>query len=233
MPAPRTERLDNPLLKLRTILGNGEKPMHQDEFAHLVSIPVATVRAIESGARQMTWENSLERIGYLIGATFDERDGEWHYLRTKHLYTFALYRAFTEGERKDPVLKAKCLHALVQRALDLFKAVPPNRWLAFFGCVMGKLREAAEEFGIKGRAGILDQTEPRWGLSRIIQDQGGKMYSPDTPPTITTYFRCLNYKNDDALRAKDAGGLLDFREWREFDSAGSAPDSEVGVKETN
>jgi hypothetical protein len=231
MPAPRPERADNPLLKLRTILGNGEKPMHQVEFAQLVNLPVATLRSLEAGRRQLTWDNCLERIGYLLGATFDERDGQWHYLRTKHLYTFSLYQAFTDGRTNDPVLKAKSLHALIQRVLELFKAAPPNRWLAFFGCVMGKLKEAADEFEIKGRAKILSQTEPQWGLSTRVQDLDGKTYPPDTLPEITTYFRCFNYQNNDALRAKDAGGLLDFREWREFDPANPAPDSELDARE--
>ena len=61
--------------------------MHQVEFAQLIGVPVATLRAFESGARTMTWENCLERIGYLLGATFDERDGQWHYMRTKRLFT--------------------------------------------------------------------------------------------------------------------------------------------------
>lgn len=232
MPAPRPERLDNPLLKLRTILGNGEKPMHQVEFAQLVNLPVTTLRAFESGARTLTWENGLERIGYLIGATFDERDGQWRYMRTKHLYTFGLYQAFTEGRIKDTVLRTKCLHAFVQRTFDLFKAVRPNRWLAFFGCVMGKLKEAADEFEIKGRVSILAQTEPRWGLHTRVQDFDGKTHSPDALPEITTYFRCFDYQNDDALRAKDAGGLLDFRAWREFNAADSAPDSELGASKS-
>jgi hypothetical protein len=227
MPAPRADRLENPLLKLRTILGNGERPMHQAEFAELITVPVATLRAFESGARTMTWENCLGRIGYLLGATFDERDGQWHYMRTKVLYTFALYQSFTEGRIKDAVLKTKCLHAFVRRALDLFKAVPPKRWLAFFGCMMGKLREAADEFEIKGRAKILEQTEPQWGLSKRVQDADGTKYPPDEPPRIFTMFRCFNYQTDEALRAEDAGGLLDFREWREFNSAAPAPDSEL------
>jgi hypothetical protein len=231
MPAPRADRLENPLLKLRTILGNGEKPMHQVEFGQLVDLPVATVRAIEAGRRAMTRENSLGRIEYLIGASFDERSGQWRYMRTKHAYTVDLYRAFTDKRDKDSILKAKSLHALVWRTLSLFKAVPPDRWFSFFACVMAKLREAADEFKIKGRVEILAQTEPQWGLLRRVQDADGTQYQPDEPLRIFTMFRCFNYQTDEALRAEDAGGLLDFREWRKFDSAGSAPDPEVGAKE--
>jgi len=85
---------------------------------------------------------------------------------------------------------------------------------------MGKLKEAADEFEIKGRAKILGQTEPQWGLFDSCAGSGREDNPPDTLPEITVYFRCFNYQNNDALRAKDAGGLLDFREWREFDSAG-------------
>src|SRR6476660_6877531 len=102
MPAPRLERLDNPLLKLRTILGNEQKPMHQVEFGQVIGIPVATIRAIEAGRRGLTRENSLERIEYLIGASFDERDGQWRYMRSKHPYSFGLYKAFTDARNKDP-----------------------------------------------------------------------------------------------------------------------------------
>jgi len=49
---PTPERLDNPLLKLRMILGDGEKPMHQVEFAQLVSIPVATLARSKPAAER-------------------------------------------------------------------------------------------------------------------------------------------------------------------------------------
>jgi len=199
--------------------------MHQDDFSQLIDIPVATIRAIEAGRRELTWENCLGRIAYLLAATFNARDGQWHYMGTGHLYTLSFYKAFTDKRSKDPVLKAKCQHALVQRTLDLFKAVPPDRWFAFFGCVMAKLKEAAIEFKIKGYSGIMDKTEPRWG---IVQDTDGKRWPPDTLPEIVTYFRCFQYKNDSALKARDSGGLLDFREWREFNPADSASDSQAG-----
>lgn len=227
MPAPQPERRDNPLRKLRVILSDGLRPMHQDDFAQLIGISVATIRAIEAGRRELTWDNSLGRIAYLLGATFDERDGEWHYMRTKTLYTFSLYKAFTDKRSKDPVLKAKCLHALVWRALDLFKAVPPGRWFAFFGCVMAKLKEAAIEFKIKGYTGIIDRTEPRWALITPVQDADGKRYPTDTPPEIVTSFGCFGYVNDLTLKARDSGGLLDFREWREFNPAESTPEQAI------
>jgi DNA-binding XRE family transcriptional regulator len=228
MPAPQLERRDNPLRKLRIILGNGPKPMHQDDFAHLIDIPVATIRAIEAGRRELTWENCLGRIAYLLGATFDERDRQWHYMRARdHLYTFSLYKAFTDKRSKDPVLKAKCLHALVQRTLELFKAVPPGRWFAFFGCVMAKLKEAAIEFKIKGYSGIVDRTEPRWGLVTLVQDADGNRYPPDALPEIVTYFDCFESKSDSALKARDSGGLLDFRQWREFNPAESTPEQAI------
>jgi DNA-binding XRE family transcriptional regulator len=227
MPAPQLERRDNPLRKLRMILGNGPKPMRQDDFAQLIDIPVATIRAIEAGRRELTWGNCLGRIAYLLAATFNERDRQWHYMRTKQPYTFSLYEAFTDQRSKDPVLKAKCLHALVQRTFDLFKAVPPSRWFAFFVCVMAKLKEAAIEFKIKGYSGIVDRTEPRWGLLTRVQDADGNRYPPDAPPEIVTYFNCFESKSDSALKARDSGGLLDFREWREFNPVDSTPEQAV------
>ena len=209
MPAPRLERRENPLLKLRSILGNGPKPMHQVDFARLTGIPAATVRAIEAGRRVLTRENCLERIEYLLGARFDTH--EWRYMRTKDLYTFRHYTAFTDARAKDPVLRARCLHALIVRALELFKAVPPCQWFQFFWWVMLKLKEAASEFGIKGSANILAQTEPLWGLHSTVQDADGKQL-----PKIAINFHHFRYRNDDALRSKDAGRLLDFWEWREF-----------------
>jgi hypothetical protein len=215
MPAPRLERRENPLLKLRSILGNGPKPMHQVDFARLTGIPAATVRAIEAGRRVLTRENCLERIEYLLGARFDTH--EWRYMRTKDLYTFRHYTAFTDARAKDPVLKARCLHALIVRALELFRAVPPARWFQLFWWMMLKLKEAASEFGIKGSANILAQTEPVWALQSPVQDADGKQHPADTPPpTIFIYFHHPDRRKDNALRVEDVGGLLDFREWREF-----------------
>jgi hypothetical protein len=214
MPAPRLERRENPLLKLRSILGNGPKPMHQVDFARLTGIPAATVRAIEAGRRVLTRDNCLERIEYLLGARFDTH--EWRYMRTKDLYTFRHYTAFTDARAKDPVLRARCLHALIVRALELFRAVPPARWFQLFWWMMLKLKEAASEFGIKGSANILAQTEPLWALQSPVQDADGKQHLADTPPTIFIDFHHPNRRKDNALRVEDVGGLLDFREWREF-----------------
>src|SRR5260370_7948932 len=125
MPAPRLERRENPLLKLRSILGNGPKPMHQVDFARLTGIPAATVRAIEAGRRVLTRDNCLERIEYLLGARFDTH--EWRYMRNKDLYTFRHYPAFTDARAKDPVLSARSLHALISRSLPLFMASPHAR----------------------------------------------------------------------------------------------------------
>jgi transcriptional regulator with XRE-family HTH domain len=132
MPAPRLERRENPLLKLRSILGNGPKPMHQVDFAQLTGISAATLRAIEAGRRVLTRENCLQRIEYLLGATFDNHD--WRYMRTRDLYTFRHYTAFTDARAKDPDLRVECLHWLIVRALELFKAVPACQWFQLFCC---------------------------------------------------------------------------------------------------
>jgi transcriptional regulator with XRE-family HTH domain len=201
MPAPRLERRENPLLKLRSILGNGPKPMHQLDFAQLTGISAATLRAIEAGRRVLTRENCLERIEYLLGATFDNH--EWRYMRTRDLYSFRHYTAFTDARAKDPDLKAKCLRALIVRALELFKAVPARQWFQLFWWMMLKLKEAASEFGIKGSANILAQTEPLWRFHPAVQGVDGKRL-----PKIAIDFDPSIYRNDDAL--------LDFRKWSKF-----------------
>jgi hypothetical protein len=214
MPAPRFERRENPLLKLRSILGNGPKPMHQFDFARITRIPVATLRAIEAGRRVLTRENCLERIEYLLGARFDTH--EWRYMRTKDLYTYRHYTAFTDPGAIDPQLKARCLHALIVRTLELFKAVPPRQWFQLFWSLMLKLREAASEFEIKGSANILTHTEPLWALQTPIQNADDKQHPPDSVPKIFIFFHLFNSRKDKAMRVEDAGALLDFREWREF-----------------
>jgi hypothetical protein len=154
----------------------------------------------------LTRENCLERIEYLLGATFDNH--EWRYMRTRDLYTFRHYTAFTDARAKDPVLKEECFHALIVRALELFKAVPPGQWFQLFWWMMLKLKEAASEFRIKGSADILAQTEPLWMLHTVVQAADGKQL-----PEIAINFHHFSYRNDDTLRSKDAGGLLDFRKW--------------------
>ena len=69
--------------------------------------------------------------------------------------------------------------------------------------MMLKLKEAALEFGIKGSANILAQTEPLWGFHPAVQGVDGKQL-----PEIAIDFDPSIYRNDDAL--------LDFRKWREF-----------------
>jgi len=49
---PTPERLDNPFAQTAHDSCDGEKPMHQVEFAQLVSIPVATLRAVEPAAER-------------------------------------------------------------------------------------------------------------------------------------------------------------------------------------
>jgi hypothetical protein len=81
---------------------------------------------------------------------------------------------------------------------------------------MLKLKEAASEFGIKGSANILTQTEPLWTLQTPTQNADGKQRPPDSVPKISIFFHPFNSRRDKAVRVEDAGGPLDFREWREF-----------------
>src|ERR1700745_1435555 len=88
MPAPRLERCENPLLKLRSILGNGPKPMHQVDFAQLTGISAATLRAIEAGRSAITRLSPMRTRKILSlrqGVSMRLLCAHWNFLRLSHL----------------------------------------------------------------------------------------------------------------------------------------------------
>jgi hypothetical protein len=71
MPATRTKRLNNPLRKLRLILGEPNHPMPQRAFADLAGLSADSVRSVEVARRPMTKENCLNQIA--INARLQEQ----------------------------------------------------------------------------------------------------------------------------------------------------------------
>jgi hypothetical protein len=210
MPAPRPEYRDNPLRKLRMILGNGPKPMLQQEFSQLTGVSLPVVRAIESGRRgELAFKNCRNEIGQSTGATYG-RDGQWHFMGRKDLYTYDHFLAFTRSH--SPSFKNHCLHALLLRIVELFKSVSPQRWVGLFLTLLKAVEETAAKYEIKGRKGILENTEPEWAISQSVVVDGVRV---DEPPRIFTRIRCFPGVEISDSTLEDDETLLDFRKWRE------------------
>src|ERR1700719_3107611 len=60
---------DNPLRKLRILIGTEEKPIPQHELASLTGISVNTIRGIEGGHRD-AGRSTLKKIEVMTGMTF-------------------------------------------------------------------------------------------------------------------------------------------------------------------
>jgi hypothetical protein len=76
---PKPESLDNPLRKLRELLGTEGKPMSQQQMAGILKLPLETYKSIEIGRfrsgvpYQKTFDLILERFG----AVWDEKEKRW------------------------------------------------------------------------------------------------------------------------------------------------------------
>jgi hypothetical protein len=210
MPATRTNRRNNPLRKLRLILGKKDRPLHQEEFADWIGVSVATIRSVEGGRRPMTGDNCLNQIAIVLFAHWGEHDHEWHLLdpfgppyQKQHS---VLVKQF---DHSDPYTDDQALHHLISRLLDLFAATTRQQRLSLLIYVNKHLAEIAKESGLKVD---LERTEPDWRIT-VDCNIWGKW---STKPAVLR----PRYSKTPLLPPDvDAGGMLDFRARRTFNPA--------------
>jgi hypothetical protein len=213
VPATRPNRLENPLRKLRLILGDGQnKPMHQEAFAARVGIPVATLRSIEAGRRSMTQDNCLNQILVTLKATWNERDQNWHVLGSKWLYEKQHASVLNqEMDPEDPYWDDLVLHRLIERLFDLFAAANREQRQAMLIYLSKFLADTRVGFGIKRD---LSNTEPHWHqfLDHVVW---GRPLNKDMT-FWPRYFEAPRQERPDPGPHTDAGGIFDFRARRSF-----------------
>jgi hypothetical protein len=213
VPATRPNRLENPLRKLRLILGDGQNnPMHQEAFAGWVGIPVATLRSIEAGRRPMTKANCLERILITLGAAWNPQDKNWHvlYPESKWLYEKKHERLVPDLDHEDPFVDDLSLHYLINRLLDLFKATTRTQRMGLFLYLNDHLAEIARASKLKVN---LDATEPIW-----VQSDDPNVWGKWLPKPVVWWPRYLRKHGVISPHETD-GGVLDFRARRSFNPA--------------
>jgi hypothetical protein len=195
------------------ILGDGQsKPMHQEELAARIGVPVATLRSIEGGRRPMTQDNCLNQILVVLKATWNERDEKWHVLGSKWLYEKKHASAFNkEMDPEDPYWDDLVLHRLVERLFDLFAAANRERRQALLIYLSKQLAEIRSGFGIKQD---LSNTEPHWQpfLDMVVW---GKPVNKDFT-FWPKYFEAPRQERPDPGPHTDEGGIFDFRSRRTF-----------------
>jgi hypothetical protein len=212
MPATRPERRDNPLRILRQILGENGKPMHQEEFAVRVGVPVATLRSIEAGRRPMTESNCLKQIFVTLKAAWNEREGKWKIFGSKWDYEKRHADLFREFDPEDPWVDDHTLHRLVERLFDLFAAATREQRAALILYLSDHLAElAATNFGLKVN---LKPTEPEWYNSMGNTMVWGKEL--DKAAVFTPRYRDPQGQWRVISPHQDDGGIFDFRARRTF-----------------
>ena len=221
MPATRPHRLNNPLRKLRLILGDGENALDQESFADRAGLSLATVRAIEAGRRPLN-EYCLTQIQVTLLATWDSIERKWCLLNNRDVPYEKQYASFAElFDPQDSYVDDLYVHRLVERLLIMFSNCPSRQ--ARFGLLLylsDFLKECAAGFGIPDRE--LKTTEPFWFQARNrLPDASLKVCGKPLPEDKKIVF-VARYKD---VRGdwrwvphphKDRGGIFDFRAWRTF-----------------
>ncbi len=212
MPATRPNRRDNPLRKLREILGEEGQPMHQQEFADRIGVSVATVRSIEAGRRKMTEDNCLNQIFVTLKATWNERDQNWHVLGGKWLYEKRHSTALTqEMDPEDPYCDDLALHRLVERLFDVFGAATREQRQALLIYLTKHLADICAGSGLEPD---LSKTDLHW-----YSTAGPWVWGKALPKGMVfwpRYWDASGHERPDPGPHTDAGGIFDFRERRTF-----------------
>lgn len=218
MPATRPNRRENPLRKLREILGEEGQPLHQREFADRIGVSVSTVRSVEAGRRKMTQDNCLNQILVTLKATWNECAQSWHVLGSKWLYEKRHAEALgQEMDPEDPYCDDLALHRLIERLFDVFGAATREQRQALLIYLSKHLADICAGSGLEPDLG---KTEPHW-YSTTGPFVWGKALSKGMV-FWPRYLEASGRERPDPGPHTDAGGIFDFRSRRTF-NAGDYP----------
>jgi transcriptional regulator with XRE-family HTH domain len=212
MPATRPNRLKNPLRKLRLLLGDGQKPLGQEEFAARAGLSVATVRSIEAGSRPLS-DGALKQIAVVLKAQWlSEPVAQWRVIGTTLDYE-AKYADSAYFDPGDAYSDDYSVHKLVERVLDIFGAANRGQRTALLIHLNQYLKETAQSFGINKD---LNATEPQWKQTFKPMIWGKKL---GKNVVVWPQYKDLSGKWCLISPHADEGGIFDFRARRSFNPA--------------
>ena len=159
MPASVNSPPENPLKKLRTIIG-----LPQQEFAELLGFGWDMIRAVEIGRRGLT-EERLAQIRASIGAVWDPPSQEWHFdpggfsgrrkpYAREHFETF---RIELQAEARQ---RAEIIYYLMLKTYFFSASIPDAAFNSWFWRLEKQFDRWSEEFGLKHKIEV--SLEPLW-----------------------------------------------------------------------
>jgi hypothetical protein len=218
VPATRPNRLDNPLRKLRLIIGDGETPAGQVEFANTIGVSVATLRAIETARRPFSLD-CQEQIFLHLFARWNPKKQQWYLGNTDIPYRKEHVSYAQTFDPHDPFLDDYNIHRLIERILTMFKSCPTRmhrRGLLTY--LFRHLKETSEVFHLRAD---LKPTEPLW-----TQTHNPKVWGKPLTKEIA-FWPVFPHSRDPISPHQEQDGIFDFRSWRSFRPAdypeGKAP----------
>jgi hypothetical protein len=158
MPATPIDRLKNPLRKLRVILGEYGAPMSQEDFAAQTGLSVNTLRSVENQRLELS-ENILKPIAARWLAMWNPQDEEWHFLRTKKLYSKEL--AAKVLPTRPAAERRLIVEKLIDRLRDILAAVGDETLPGQAMLLNWLLSKHVKETDLPVNLG---STEPEWFL---------------------------------------------------------------------
>jgi transcriptional regulator with XRE-family HTH domain len=198
---------------LRLLLGDGEKPMGQEEFAARAGLSVATVRGIEAGSRPL--EGVLDQIAVVLKAQWwKEPVAQWKVVGTGTIPYEAKYADPAYFDAQDAFVDDSCVHMLLERVLDIFGAANREQRTALLIHLNKYLKETAQQnFGINKD---LSTTEPKWVQSFKPQVHGKKL---SKNVVVWPWYYDQSGNRWAPSPHTDEGGIFDFRIRRSFNPA--------------
>jgi transcriptional regulator with XRE-family HTH domain len=206
VPATRSNRLNNPLRKLRLILGDGKTPLTQEEFASRTGLPLASFRSIEGGRRPLSKHFQVQ-IMATLGATWDQKKQAWFVLGSNTPYEkkYEDFAFFFDPE--DPYIKDLAIHMLLERILMMFDCCTSYQsYLGLLIYLNQHLLETAKVNGLHPEG--LSVNEPIWSKSTREKEWAGER-------SKWTVF-LPQYKDKNGYRSIAPEQIFDFRSARTF-----------------
>ena len=161
MPSSVDSPSENPLKKLRTIVG-----LPQQEFAELIGFAWDTIRAVEIGRRGLT-EERLAQIQASVGAIWDPHSQEWYFdpggfsgrrirYAREHFETFRLE---LKREAKD---RALLVYYLTLRFHDFCSSIPDAAFNGWFWRLEQEFEKWRNEFKLETNPEFEFDLQPLW-----------------------------------------------------------------------
>jgi hypothetical protein len=203
---PKPQSLDNPLRKLRELLGTDGKPVSQPRMAEILKLPLETYKSIELGRFRngVPYQKNLDLILERFGAHWNAEEKRWDSCYPGLPYTAQNYELWKHA-RFDRIVEAD---ALANGLISLLLRVSERSFATLSDAIYRELYRLARAYGVASELvpGLWHVDQEFTRMDMVISNIGRDGKNTKNPDDIVALKRERGYHSSRGTRE-----LLDFR----------------------